>query len=105
MSDLEDAVVATKIGYEVDEKSMHDDDMIGYAETITSAHDEILMALAKAKMFDNWIAQAKSGHMITIDAQRTPVIEASIGVHVGKMLEPALKAKEEELQQASSLKI
>lgn len=105
MSGLEEAVVATKFGYELDEKSMHDDDMIGHAETITSAHDEILTALAKVKLFDQWVAKAKEGAVITIDANRAPVIEALIGYNVGKMLEPTLKAREDGLAQSAGPKI
>lgn len=101
MSGLEEAVVATKFGYELDEKSMHDDEMINHAETITSAHDEILIALAKAKIFDQLLEAAKAGEVITIDAKRAPGIEALVGYRVGEMLEPTLKAREDELAQNS----
>jgi hypothetical protein len=105
MSGLEEAVIATKFGYELDEKSMYDDDMIGHAETITSAHDEILIALAKATIFDDWMKKAKSGEVLTIDAEAAPVIEALVGYDVGRMIGPALKAKEEERAQRSGPKI
>ncbi len=105
MSGLVEAVVATKIGYEVDEKSMHENDMIMHAEVITSAHDEVLEALAKAKMFDHWIESARSGNTITIDSKSAELFAASVGFHVGQMLEPALQAKEEELHQQTGPKI
>jgi hypothetical protein len=105
MSGLEEAVIATKFGYELDEKSMYDDDMIGHAETITSAHDEILIALAKAAIFDDWMKKAKSGEVLTIDAEAAPVIEALVGYNVGKMLEPTLKAREDGLAQSAGPKI
>jgi hypothetical protein len=53
MSGLYEAVVAIKHGYEVNERTMYDDDMIGHAETLSDHHDEIIEALAKAAAFDS----------------------------------------------------
>jgi hypothetical protein len=53
MSELYEAITAIKHGYEVNERTMYDDDMIGHAETLSSHHDEIIEALAKAAAFDS----------------------------------------------------
>lgn len=48
-----EAVAALKHGYEVEEKTMYDDGMIGHAETLTSHHDELIEVLAKAATLDH----------------------------------------------------
>jgi hypothetical protein len=53
MSELYEAIAAIKHGYEVNERTMYDDDMIGHVETLSSHHDEIIDALAKAAAFDS----------------------------------------------------
>lgn len=45
MRDTRAALERLKRGYEQEELSMFDDDMIGCAEDVTSAHDELLLAL------------------------------------------------------------
>lgn len=52
MSELYEAVTALKHGYEVNARTMYDDDMIGHAETLSSHHDELIEVLAKAAAFD-----------------------------------------------------
>ena len=53
MSELYEAIAAIKHGYEVNERTMYDDDMIGHVETLSNHHDEIIEALAKAAAFDS----------------------------------------------------
>ncbi|TLX16252.1 hypothetical protein [Rhizobium sp. MHM7A] len=55
MDRLYEAVAALKHGYEVEEKSMYDNGMIGYAETLTSHHDELIEALATAAAFNDLV--------------------------------------------------
>jgi hypothetical protein len=52
MSELYKAVTALKHGYEVNARTMYDDDMIGHAETLSNHHDELIEVLAKAAVFD-----------------------------------------------------
>lgn len=53
MSELYEAIAAIKHGYEVNERTMYDDDMIGHVETLSSHYDAIIEALAKAAAFDS----------------------------------------------------
>lgn len=62
MSDLVEAVVALKHGYEVEEKCMYDDDMIGHAETLTTSHEALIEALAKAAAFDKLVPTLNQAH-------------------------------------------
>jgi hypothetical protein len=55
MDRIHEAVTALKHGYEVEEKTMYDDSMIGHAETLSSHHDELIEALAKAATFDHLV--------------------------------------------------
>lgn len=55
-------------GYD-DGKSMHDDDMIDHAETITTSCDEIVTALAKAQVLDTIIAMVKGARPLNFDEE------------------------------------
>jgi NAD-dependent deacetylase len=59
MSQLAEAVVAIKHGYEVEELTMYDDAMIGNAETLSDHHDQIIDALAAAEVMQALIADLR----------------------------------------------
>jgi hypothetical protein len=66
MDDLLETVTKLKHGYEVEEKTMYDDDMIGLAERLTTSYDELLELIAKAKAFEQ-LSGLVTGH---IDAEK-----------------------------------
>jgi hypothetical protein len=58
MSKLIAALAETKAGYDAG-KSMHDEGMIDHAETITTSCDEIITAVAKARVLDRMLAMVQ----------------------------------------------
>ncbi len=93
MTDLHQALAATKFGYEAENKSMHDDDMISHAETITSAHDELIMALAKAAVLDRIVKMAKEKPLV-IDANFATGLDVAIGKEVGLILKAEVASRQ-----------
>jgi hypothetical protein len=93
MTDLRQALAATKFGYEADNKSMHDDDMISHAETITNAHDELIMALAKAAVLDRIMMLAKEKPLV-IDSNFATSLNVNIGNEVGLIVKTELSSRE-----------
>ena len=92
MTDLRQALAATKFGYEAEGKSMHDEDMIDHAETITVAHDEIITALAKAAVLDK-IVEMAAERALVIDADFAAGLSVDIGNEVGRILKQELEAR------------
>ena len=93
MTDLRQALAATKFGYEAENKSMHDDYMISHAETITTAHDELIMALAKAAVLDQIIELAKERTLV-IDADFATSLNVNIGKEVGLIVQTELSSRQ-----------
>lgn len=73
-------------GYD-DGKSMHDDDMIDHAETITTSCDEIVTALAKAQVLDTIIAMVKGARPLNFDEEFARSLSQTIDQGVRKILE------------------
>ncbi|MCV9964935.1 hypothetical protein OIU34_23865 [Pararhizobium sp. BT-229] len=92
MGDLRQALAATKYGYEAEGKSMHDEDMIDHAETITAAHDEIITALAKAAVLDKIVKLATEKELV-IDANFAASLSVSVGKEVGLILKHELETR------------
>lgn len=89
MSKLDTALAATKAGYD-DGKSMHDDDMIDHAETITTSCDEIITALAKARVLDRMIAMVQGPVTpLTFDEAFAKSLAGSIDQEARKILDAA----------------
>ncbi|MNV81605.1 hypothetical protein D3C71_1752800 [compost metagenome] len=92
MTDLRQALAATKFGYEADGKSMHDEYMIDHAETITAAHDEIITALAKAAVLDR-IVELATEKALVIDAGFAAALSVDVGNEVGRILKKELETR------------
>jgi hypothetical protein len=87
-TELETALAEIKFGYEIDEKTAGD--MIDYSEDILKEHDALILALAKAAIFDRLASHAVSGSKIVVDAEFASRMHVEIGKEVARILKPQL---------------